>query len=263
MGAKSFSVDLQVTEAGRKRPEYTLDSDIAGTLTLQDLLQWTKASLIVIADEVLRDEQSQGFDKEPVVSVDGRVGKPVIAVNPLGQIEFTSRVDVMSIVFDAYEAVLYRSKVLTGLYKSSHFVFLNGLQIATSMQELKAWYSSEKPVFKQSDTIRIVNIQPYARRLERLGVTAQRQKASKRDPGSRRGKPTGKLQAVPNGAYALTARAIRSKYKRNSLIKFVFLPGSALGITASFKTGRKGKNSSGRPYLYPSIVISVSEKGTT
>jgi hypothetical protein len=257
----NFAVDLQVYEGGRRKPQYTLNSDLNGEVTLQDLLEWTKATLIIVADEVLKDAQAQGFDKEPIVAVDGRVGKPVAAVSPLGQIEFTSRADVMDIVFEAYEGVLYRSKVDTGRYKSSHYVFLNGTQIAGSMRELESWYAFTNPVFKQNDTIRIVNIQPYARKLERYGITAQRSKVRRQDAGGSR-KPTGKLISIPNGTYALTARAIRSKYKRNSIIRFAFLPGSSLGITGNFKSGRSGKNSAGRPYLYPSIVISVSERGT-
>ena len=255
----NFAVDLQVYEAGRRKPQYTLDTDLDGNVTLEDLLEWTKSSLIVIADQALREEQGSGFDKEPVVIVDGSPNKSPAQVSPLGQIEFVSRADVMSIVFDAYEGVLYRSKVLTGLYKSSHFVFLNGVQIAASMRELEVWYAFTAPVFKPNDTIRIVNVQPYARRLERLGVTAQRQQARKRDSSGK--KKLGRMVAVPNGAYALTTRAVRAKYKRNSIIRFVFLPGSALGLTATFKRGRPGKNSAGRTYLYPSIVISVTAGG--
>ena len=164
------------------------------------------------------------------------------------------------IVLETYNALLYRSKVLTGAYKSSHFVFLNGIQVATDLPSLDSWLKTN-PQFKNSDTIRFVNIQPYARRLERYGVTAQRSKVSRRDPG-RKGQKTGNLVLIPNGTYYLTARAIRSKYKRNSIIKFAFLPGTSLGLSGSFSGGRRGKNSSGRPYLYPSISISVQERGT-
>lgn len=258
----SFDVSLSVAENGRKRPEYTIDTDLDGDLTLQDILDWTKQALIVISDQVLTEEQAIGFDKEPIITVDGRNNKPIQSVSPLGQIEFTSRRNISDIVLETYNALLFRSKVLTGRYKDSHYVFLNGTQVATNLAGLDAWLKSN-PEIKDSDTIRFVNIQPYARKLERYGITAQRSKTSYRETGKKKGKGgSGKFALVPNGTYQLTSRAIRSKYKRNSIIKFTFLPGSSLGLSGSFKGGRKGRNSSGRPYLYPSIVISVQERGT-
>lgn len=257
-----FSVELSVYEAGRKRPQYTLDSDLNGEITLQELLEHTKASLIVIADEVLKEEQANGFDKKPILAVDGRVGKPIQNVSPLGEIEFTARQNVSDILLETYQAILYRSKVLTGRYKSSNFVFLNGQQVATDLQSLTAWIGTN-PTFKESDLVRFVNIQPYARKLERFGVTAQRSN-TRYEQGRKTGKHAGKLIQSPNGNYFLTARAIRAKYKRNSSIRFQFISGGNLGIKGEFQSGgRKGKNSAGRPYLYPSITISVSERGTT
>lgn len=253
-----FDVSISVTEKGRRRPEYTIDSDINGEVTLKDLLEYTKGSLIVIADEVLKEEQDKGFDKNPVFVVDGRRNKPVSAVSPLGSIEIVARMDMGDIVLETYNALLYRSKVLTGRYKSSHFVFHNGKQVATDLQSLAAWLNTN-PQFKQKDAIRIVNIQPYARRLERLGVTAQRQQ--NRRAKSRRGHSSGATYVAPNGTYFLTARAIKAKYKQNTFIKFTFLPGSSLGLSGSFKGGRAGRNSAGRPYLYPTIVFSVQERG--
>lgn len=259
MGA---AVEIQVYESGRRRPQYSIDSDLNGETTLQELLEWSKSSLIIIADQVLGEEQKIGFDKNPIVTVDGRVGAPISSVHPLGGIEFSSRADIKDILFDTYESLLNRSKVLTGAYKSSHLVFLNGTQVASNLRELEVWYAFSSPKFQDNDKIRFVNTQPYARRLERLGVTAQRTRASLRDPGGKK-KPRGFTVKIPNGAYALTARAIRSKYKRNSSIVFTFISGGILGIPGSFKSGRKGKNSAGRPYLYPSIVISVNERGVT
>lgn len=254
-----FDVKISVTEKGKKRPEYTIDSDLDGEITLQDLLEYTKAVLIVTADEVLKEAQSRGFDQYPVVTVDGRPGKPVSAVSPLGQIEFTARQDIREILLETYNSILFRSKVLTGRYKSSHFVFLNGQQVATDLRSLEAWLNTG-PQITDKDTIRIVNIQPYARKLERYGITAQRSKSryeKRRKPKANKGA----YFLSPNGTYFLTARAIKSKYKRNSIIRFTFLPGSSLGLSASFKTGRRGKNSAGRPYLYPSLVISVQGRG--
>lgn len=248
--------------ANKKKAVNPLVSDLEGQYTLSELLEHTKSSLIVIADQILGEEQKKGFDKNPVTAVDGRINKPVASVHPLGQIEFTTRADIKDILLETYESLLTRSKVLTGRYKSSHVVFYNGAQVATDLRSLAQWYSSNATKLKGDDKIRFVNIQPYARRLERLGVTAQRTREARRKT-KRKGQTTGVTVKVPNGAYALTARAIKSKYKRNSSIRFTFLPGSSLGLSGSFKGGRHGKNSAGRPYLYPTIVITVSEKGTT
>lgn len=260
MANETFAVDISVTERGRRRPEYTLDSDLNGEITLKDLLEWTKTALIVTADEVLRDEQGKGFDSEPIMLIDGRRGRDIRTVSPLGKIEFVARQALADILVEAYEGLIHRSKVLKGDYIKSHYVFLNGIQVATDLSSLQAWLKTE-PEFKDKDTLRIVNIQPYARRLELLGVTAQRSKPKLEEKGRRHKVKTGVFFKTPNGAYQLTTRSIKAKYKQNALIKFTFLPGSSLGLAGTFKGGRRGKNSAGRPYLYPTIVFTVQERG--
>lgn len=251
-------VSISVTESGRKSPQYSLEGDLHGEFSLADLLAFTKQSLIIIADTVLREEQDIGFDKNPVVVVDGRLNKPVINVGPLGSIEFIARADMNVVLLDIYTNLLEKSPVLTGEYKSSNYVFWNGKQVATDLNSLQSWLDTS-PAFDDKDLIRFVDIQPYARKLERLGVTAQRQQ-SRTSKSTRRGKATVVRVKQPNGVYYLTARAIRSKYKRNSIIQFEFIPGSQLGLKSSFAS-KKGKP--GRTYLYPSILISVQESGVT
>lgn len=252
-----LSVEVTVQERGQVSESrgYLRDSEIE----IEELLKYTKSQLIVIADQALKEEQAKGFDKSPVLVVDGRRNKRPIDVSPLGQIEFVSRQNIAEVLLEAYEGLLHRSKVLTGRYKSSHYVFHRGFQVATDLQTLKTWLLSN-PRIVDNDTIRIVNIQPYARRLELLGVTAQRTSRRTEDAGRRSKRKTGTLIKVPNGAYQLTARALRTKYKQNLGIRFNFLPGSSLGLSGSFRGGR-GKNSSGRPYLYPSLIFTISTRG--
>jgi len=258
MGAL-LEVSIQVTEAGKNRPEYTLDSDLNGEVTLKDFLEWTKSVLIVTADTVLKDEKSMGFDKDPVVLIDGRRTKNPNAVHPLGQIEFFARQAFGAILIEAYEALLSRSKVRTGRYKEHHYVFHNGKQVAVDLGSLKAWLISA-PEFKDNDTVRIVNIQPYARRLETLGVTAQRSNPVMKEKRRKKGQVgPGIGLKIPNGTYALSVRSLKSKYKQNVSINFNLISGGQLGIPGSFKTGKKG--SIGRPYLYPSIVFRIRESG--
>lgn len=254
------NVNITVTQNGKRAPQFDLvgGRDLNGNLSLADLLAYTKQVLIITADTVLKEEQANGFDKNPVIAVDNVVGKPVIDVNPLGKIDITARADMGDIVLETYQGILDRSPVLTGQYKSSNFVFFNGEQVATDMPSLQTWIESN-PDFGDRDLIRFVNIQPYARKLERLGVTDQRTQSRTVKSSSKRRAAAGGRVLAPNGDYFLTARSIRSKYKRNSIIRFEFITGSQLGISGSFAP-RKGKP--GRTYLYPSILISVQESGT-
>lgn len=265
MAGVKFEVSVLVYENGKRAPQYTIDTDLNGELTLESLFKFTKNTLIATAAEVLKNEQAKGFEKNPVVVVDNRVGKSVLEVSPLGKIEFVARSSMKEIVMETYKALLERSPVLEGIYKKSHYVFLNGNQVANDLPGLTAWINSN-PDFKESDLIRFVNIQPYARKLETLGVTAGNERFSSRGvrivkSRGNKGKE-GVKYAAPNGAYFLTSRSIRRKYKRNSIIKFDFIPGASLGLTAKFKTSNsRNKNRPKRTYLYPTIIISVSEGG--
>lgn len=256
----NFGVDITVTENGRRAPQLDLKNgkDFDGKLSFAELLAYTKQVLIITADTVLKDEQSRGFDKNPVVTVDGITGRQASDVNPLGKIEITARADMGDIVLETYQGILDRSPVLTGQFKSSNYVFFNGQQVATDKASLTAWVESN-PEFKDSDLIRFVNIQPYARKLERLGVTEQRQQSRSVQSRDKRRAAKGVRVLAPNGSYFLTSRQIRTKYKRNSIIRFEFISGTQLGIKGNFAP-KRGKP--GRAYLYPSILISVQESGT-
>lgn len=268
MVSGSFSVEVSVTENGRKSPGYSLDTDLDGEVSLAEFLAFTKQTLILVAYEVLTEEQAQGFDKEPVVVVDGRLNKPVASVSPLGSLEFRSRVSVNEIVLATYNGILQRSPVDTGRYISGNYVFLNGTQVATDLSSLTSWLASN-PDFKESDLIRFVNINPYARKLERYGVTAQRQQSRTQQSRDKK-KRSGDRILAPNGAYYLTTRSIRRLFKRNSIIAFSFIPGSQIGLSQNFKTqsagvrggGKRVRAKKNRTYLYPTITISVSESGT-
>ncbi len=277
IGGAKFQVSLDVFENGRKAPQYTLDTDLQGEITLSELFEFTKFALISTARDVLTQEQEKGFDKDPVVIVDGSYNKAVIDVKPLGKIEFAARQEMKDIILDTYAAILERSPVDTGRYIKSHLVYLNGNLIATDWASLGSWLFTE-PEFKERDYIRFVNVQPYARKLERLGVTSKGQRHRAQKSRDSRGR-SGTHVLAPNGAYFLASRAIRRKYKRNSVIAFKFISGSEgyLNVPGQFKTKSGGarqphkglnfhgqrsqKTSSGRKYLYPSITISVDVSG--
>lgn len=263
----TFEVNLSIEENGRvsQKRGYELVDDLDGKMTLLELLQWTKSALIITSVGALEEEQRLGFDNKPQIFVDKRPNKPLADVHPLGMVEFVARADIDDILIEAYEALLFRSKVLTGHYKSSHFVLFNGNQVATDLPSLKAWLASG-PDIGDKDKIHIINIVPYARRLERYGVTAQRTQIKQDEKGRRQKKNTGIFFKVPNGTYYLTYRAISRKYKQNIGVRFTFVPGSLIGLADPkqahhFKSGRKGRNSAGRTYLYPALVFTVKEGG--
>lgn len=270
MAKVDFSVKYSVTEKGRNSPRYTIDSDLRGEITLEELFDFTKRSLIVIADEVLKEEQAKGFDKNPVTIVDNKRGKPVQSVSPFGKIQFIGRQAVGDILIETYQGIIDRSPIKTGNYSKFNFVFYNGTQIAKSMPELVSWLKSYESEIKDKDFFRFANLTPYARRLERLGVSKGRQKQKLSLSKDKRRAAKGEKSASPNGAYFLTTRAIQRKYKNNSKISFGFISGTQLGFTGiatAFKTGRSGAKRMAKrkkppaQYLYPSIKILVNSQG--
>lgn len=257
MAAPKIAFNYTIREGRNRRVD--LENDTSGELQLADLLKHLKTTLILVSDQVLREEQAKGFDEFPIMLVDNNPRKPISQVSPFGKVEFRARVNIKEALLDIYKGLLHRSKVLTGAYRDSHYVFLNGMQVATNQQSLEAWLNTN-PTIKDKDKIRFVNIQPYARKLERYGITAQRSHTKTKKTRKRKGVPqSGGAILAPNGAYQLTARSAKSKYGKNVFIRFVFLPGSTMGLSGVFKTGKK--SSAGRPYLYPTISVSVSSRG--
>lgn len=264
----SIAAKVSVKDSGSS--EWQLKSDANSEMTLAQLLIFTKTSLIKIARDVLDEEQAKGFDKNPTVVVDGKVGKPVREVKPFGKIQFIStKVMGTKIILDAYKAIMERSKIVTGTYIEAHFVYLNGNLVAQSAGSLAAWLLTYNPSPK--DVVRIVNVVPYARKLERLGVTAQRTKRKRVKSRDRRER-SGSMILGPNGAYFLAQRAIARMYKYNVGIYFGFVKGDSLpneGWPTSDKLGRPFRRTyktRARPkdtgaYMYPSIKIKFWDKG--
>ncbi len=259
----SFSVEAYVEQKG----SFSVDIFNKGQLSsekmeLEDLLIWTKSQLLVISDQALAEEQAKGFDKKPLLLVDGSRTKNLSDVNPLGQIEYVAKQDLGDILTIAMDSVLALSKVKSGEYKAAHRVTLNGQEVADSMAGLQKWLDSS-PEIRENDIIRIVNTQPYARKLELLGVTSERS-APRKVEKKRKGVKTGIFMKKPNGAYQLTYRKLQ-QYKKNLSVNFQFIPGSQLGLKKY--TDKKGREKDakfkkgGRTYLYPSIVFKLNRGG--
>jgi hypothetical protein len=269
MGERVMSFDISVKEKGGKAPQWSLEADLDGKYTFEQLLRFTKSALITIALDVRKEEEAKGFDRNAVRRVDGRNNLPEEAVSPLGKIEYVARVDSRQIIFDTFQAILERSPVKTGEYLNSHLVSFNGKVVATNLKELEVWAASVKE-FSDRDRIRFINTAPYAHKLERDGITRNKRAAVTKE-SSRKKSNTVK---VPNGAYKLAWRSISRKYKGNSYIKFELLPANYVGIPDNLPRSkgaeqkkkynnfnRRTYKKGGRPYLYPTILISISKAG--
>lgn len=281
---KKLSVQLTVTENGKKAPEYTLESDINGEISLKDFFKFTKNSLIQVADNAKREEQAAGFDKNPITIVDNSKNKPVYDVKPLGKIEYVTRdVGGYDLFLNLYDNLVKNSPIDTGHYKDSHVVMLNGEMIASNRGELQAWVDS-KPQVKKNSIFRFFNMMPYSGKLEREGITGKRRKLRMGKSRDRKLR-AGPMVRNPNGAYYLGFKAFNKRFKNNFKIWFEFFPAAAgqeglfpkrsrkghalrytyAGAKANDKRNYKRKTSKrtghAGPYVFPSIVIWVNEEG--
>jgi len=236
--------------------------------TLKDMLDESKLITREIAREALREEQKGGFDKKPRTRVDNVFDKSERDVRALGKIEYYARQDFSEAIAAIYDRLLTLSPVgTTKNYINTHLVIVNGRTVARSKNELSSWLKTA--VFNQNDKIRFVNAMPYARKLE---LNSTRRITSGADKGSTNKKkrfgPSSQKKTLkvrkPNGAYFLTARFARSKFKSvASFVRFSFLTGDALGLQSNaIRPGyRTTFKKDGRPYLYPTIVMDVAQQG--
>lgn len=279
---------ISVVEKGKSGTAYSLDADLDGKLTSKSLQNFLSAAVASVAKEVIKDAvKNRGFDPSYVRLVDGNANRPEEAVKPFGKIEYVARQNLKQIILETFKGIIRRSAKDTGRYIRSHVVTYNGETVAKNLPQLEAWL--KKPiVFESKDRIRIINTQPYARKLERYGVTAQSAGKSvgdkvKRYGMNKKGERTGGKgirsdavgMLVPNGTYALTARSIDRLYGKNAYVSYRLVDGGELGneeiakqtyktdaSSKHFKAGsrkRTLKNGSrkGLPYFYPSILIKV------
>lgn len=250
------SLSYTVKDTGKGAMPIDLVNDINGFSTRDQLLNFLKGSLMEISQVVLKEEQLKGFDKKPLTLVDGKYGKGIFEVSPLGRIDFLARAQIKEIIRETYQILFDRSRVLSGRYRRSHHIFFNGTKVAEDRLELNSWL--ENAEISDNDKIRFVNTTPYARKLERFGYTDSGSKPKVKDRKEGR-RIVGKM-FVPNGTYMAAYRRISAKFGKRVFVEFDMLPGNMLGMaTPVFKRGR----GAGRPYLYPTIIIRAKESGTT
>jgi hypothetical protein len=255
------NINITVKDSNPTATQWNLTDDINGRFTFDQLLKFTKTSLIGIAKETLREEQTKGFDKKPTVIVDNKFNTKEENVKPFGKIEYIARTSLKPIVREIYRTILRLSPVLTGRYFNNNVVVYNNKVVARTPIELESWLNSVN-TFNERDKIRFQNEVPYARKLERIGRTRTKRQIKR---VTRKRKKGGRRQVtLPNGAYAQAFNLSRRRFGKNIFIDFDILPGPRLGINNpdyKFKTGRAGQI--GKPYLFPSIILDVKFSGLT
>lgn len=173
-----------------------------------ETLKWISGTIeettIAAAEEVLQREVGRGaFTTTPTVVTDGVVNRDYHQVKPFGKIEFIAAPTMRVAVAWALEQLRRISPVRTGRYRDSHVVLLNGAGlVGEGLQVLDRT--------KEGDRVQIVDIQPYARKIE--GQRANRRKQWK---GRR-----GLSRQAPGGVYREVYRQLLQRYGRTLFVDY-------------------------------------------
>lgn len=259
---------VSVKDSDKNAPAWSIQNDLDGELTYDDLAYYSTRILYYTSKEVLKEELGQGFDPNYRTRTDNKWEKNPDNVKPFGKIEYFSRINIGPTVLDAYSELMRRSPIRTRQYYASHYVFVNSRLVATSFSEVQRWAKFGADKLKAGDFIRIVNVVPYASRIEvrgeRRGLT-----------GKNKGKNVrvASKSSMLNGTYHQTARSVRSKYKVGGNIRSGLMPNGWQGIKVKaggrFRTSyiedklrdsKKRKRFSG-PYVFPYISFAFTDAG--
>lgn len=241
------------------------------------LIEYIRWVFVVVAEEV-RDEAVQSGELQEgfITTVDGSNTRDIVAVRPFGNIHFTNPSDARDVALECYRTIVENSPVESGAYKASHVVLYDKAIVATDLPSMEKWAKEEQT--DRGKQIMIINTQPYARRLERYGITRKTQ-ARKAAGGKgtaermllskdRRKRARGIRVQAPNGVYYLAFRSISRKYGRNTAIYFRLVSGSnfmgSIGMMSERRYSPFGPNRRGSgkqsTYMYPAIIINVGQK---
>lgn len=262
--------------SGRKKlSSYSVTQDIKGELTGLEIIHRIQEYVSDTARAALKEEQAKGFEKNPIIIVDGKKGKSMDDVNPWGKIEIETRQEVRSILLEIFAEIIKKSKVVTGQYKNSFWVMFNNSVIARSEPEFKTFLANLKKDFEKDDEFVFINTAPYANFLEKEGITSDsgfrpvRVRLRRKREGKGFVGPLQKTIRQPNGVMTMSMRLINKKYKNQARIKYVQVFGGSIGLTSPpagsgvGRTRRKKGKGQGRPYMYPAISFRINEEVST
>lgn len=205
--------------------------------TTAETVKWISGSIeettIAVAEDVLKREVGAGaFTTTPSVVTDGVVGRDYHQVKAFGRIEFIAQPTMREAVLWARDMVRQLSPVLTGRYRDSNIVLLNGTGITGNSLTV---LNSVKP----GDRVQLVNIEPYARKIE--GQRANRRKHWKRRRGL--------SKQAPGGVYRLVYAMLQQRYGRTLFVDYR-LERLAIGDVEARSTARNPRSKGGF-YTYP------------
>ncbi len=254
---------LALTHKGKDGFDFEGVSQEIETFTVEETQKFAAASIRMIRDNAIKKGE---FSENYSTKVNGFYNTPEEKVRvPKGKILYTALGDqtIRDAMIDTYEYIIQQSKVVTGRYRRHHIVSFNKFAIADSVESLRAWFDSPNwKGAKQGDFFRITNIVPYARRLERLGVTSSdvRFKTRKVSKKLEAAGFTGRI-AKANGVYFRLGRLFATKlFKGSASIKAEnHTPNiRAIGFSRyTFAKNRVNGDGAGRPYVYPSLFIGI------
>lgn len=217
--------------------------DVIATVWDEELEPDLRKYQVTVARQALAEEQVRGFDERPRRIVDRRYDVPIEAVRFGGVIEFIPRGDIAELLRWIFAEIVRRSPVLTGRYRDSHIIMINGVSVGSDPEAAIRRY-------KPGDRVQIVNTQPYAKKIEgrsrtRTGGSAMR----------------GQSKQAPNGVYRAVYGAAKRRYSKVAFIDFTYVKlDTGLSVMGSQGGGRNRKRVR-RPAVFPCIKLFQSESG--
>lgn len=204
------------------------------------IVRWMGGSVqtltVATAERVLRAEVGAGrFTTSPIVITDGMVGKDYREVKAGGKIEFVARpimVDVVRWTLETLRRLAPVGPGVNGHYRDRFVVLLNGKGLIDGNL---ATLARAKP----GDRVQIVNIQPYARKIE--GQRANRRKQWR---GRR-----GQSRQAPGGVFRKALQMILQRWARVVFVDYRLERLSIGGLELKSSAGKL--RSKGGFYTYP------------
>lgn len=162
-------------------------------------------------DRVVREDRPSGYQQ----FIDGTRDKPISQIEPFGEavFNFTYHVEIVAFALEVLRAL---SPVLSGDYKHSHGVYIDGIRV------------DDFRTVPAGSAIFIASTLPYARRLEI---------PTKWRHGAQRGQPRGwsVQQQVPQPAdsiYQHAADTVRRRYGNVMLIQYIWADAEGTRVPA-------------------------------
>lgn len=240
-----------------QKEDWKLDTGSAGK---PGMLQAFTAS---VAKSVLREEQRKGNMQEVVTLVDKRMSVPEEYVKFGGKIIYVDKVQhIADIVEDIWMMLVLKSPIGDPAqkrfgkaawrrkhYHKVHSIFYNRKSVQP--ENLEKVLRNAKP----GDEISIVNLLPYAKRIE-YGKGKHNSRDRKRLLKTPRKSITAWSSQAPHGVYRQVAKTAARKYGRRSWIKYRLVRAPEIGY--SFKDWTK-TGAIKVEQRYPAIMIRVSK----